>query len=494
MSNAPELLVIYPNNRRRAYGELGSDVAAITPPVQAALFVAYALQRGVSADLLDADALGLLPDQVAAETARRRPRLACLCTDYLNSGDVTKMAAASETIRALKNAAPDIPVLLEGVVPSAYPEKTLAEEGCDYVCRGEAYEPLVGLVRALRRRAEGPAAPLEDIPGLWPRGGAAPGGQAPMLEAAALPRVPWHLMPPARYRAHHWHCFDNLDRRAPYGAVFTTLGCPFGCSFCSVNVVAGRPNYRVRPLEHVLDEIDELVTRHGVRNLRILDNVFTLQPERVEELCDRLIARRYDLNMWAYARAESIRHPELLKKMKQAGVNWLAYGFESASERVRAAISKRTPTTTMDRVIGWTYDAGIHIVGNFIFGLPEDTLETMRLSLDMAKAYCFEWANFYSAMAYPGTALYEEARQAGLPLPKTWSGYGQYSADSTPLPTRYLTSRQVLEFRDAAFVEYYTFEGYRRRLRQEFGPAAVAFVDRILSVPLRRNPSNSGAA
>ena len=124
-----------------------------------------------------------------------------------------------------------------------------------------------------------------------------------------------------RNRAHHWHCFDRLDRRQPYASIYTNLGCPYTCSFCNVNAVAGTANFRARTPENVVEEIDLLVKKYGVRNLRIVDNVFTIKPDLVEKLCDLIIQRDYGLNFWAYCRVETIKNPELLRKMKKTSVN-----------------------------------------------------------------------------------------------------------------------------------------------------------------------------
>ena len=399
------------------------------------------------------------------------------------------MAAAGETVRAIKACAPQVPVVLEGVVPSAYPERMLREEGADLVCQGEPFDPIVNLLRFFGDRGSTTRLGDDQIEGLWARyeDDLVRSRHSPMFrEVDRLPMTAWDLMPPANYRAHHWHCFDRLDQRTPYASIFTGLGCPYACSFCSVNVVAGSANYRAHSPEHVLRELDVLVNRYGVRNVRILDNVFTVRLDLVEQLCDQIMARGYDLNLWAYARVESIRNPEILVKMKKAGVNWLAYGFEAAHERVRQAVNKPSSRKVMEQAIEWTKQAGISIVGNYIFGLPEDDLESMRMSFDMAREHNFEWANFYCAMAYPGTKLYDQALAQGVALPKNWSAYGQYSPDAQPLATKYVRSREVLAFRDAAFKEYYTSPRYQGMIEKKFGPAAVAFVKKILSFDVPR--------
>jgi radical SAM superfamily enzyme YgiQ (UPF0313 family) len=479
-----DLLCVYPNNRRRAFGSLGHVVAAVTPPLQTALIAAYAREHGCSVGVLDADAEGLTAEETAESVAAEAPALTCISTDYLNSGDVTKMAAAEETVAAVRRRAPGLRTMLEGVVPSAYPERVLRESGADFVLQGEGFASIVALVGDLRQGRW----PAGEVGGVWSmREGEVSRSQRPPMEKEVdrLPMAAWDLLPMPRYRAHHWHCFDDLERRQPYGSIYTNLGCPYACTFCNVNVVYGGPSFRTRTPESVVEEIDYLVRRHGVRNLRVVDNVFTIRKDLVDRLCDLIIRAGHDLNVWVYARVETVDYP-LLKKMRQAGIRWVAYGIEAGSKEVRKGVAKGSSPEVIDRAIEATQRAGINIVGNFIFGLPDDTLESMQATLQMAKDYSFEYANFYSAMAYPGTELHEEARAAGTKLPESWDGYGQYSENALPTGTRHLSPADVLRFRDHAFVEYFSDPVYLRRLEERFGPDAVAFTREILKHRIRR--------
>ncbi|KKL89940.1 hypothetical protein LCGC14_1909680, partial [marine sediment metagenome] len=85
----------------------------------------------------------------------------------------------------------------------------------------------------------------------------------------------------------------------------------------------------------------------------------------------------YKLNIWAYARVGTVSQ-SLLHTMKRAGINWLAYGFETASPEVRKNISKSVSDEQTFHTIRMTREAGINIIGNFMFGLPGDSLETME--------------------------------------------------------------------------------------------------------------------
>ena len=311
-----------------------------------------------------------------------------------------------------------------------------------------------------------------------------------------MPGVAWDLLPMDRYRAHNWHCLGGHDRQ-PYAALYTTLGCPYHCSFCciqapfkegekSAGLRESVNSYRFWSPDRVIEQIDVLVNRYGVRNIKIADEMFVLNPRHVLGICDRIIERGYDLNIWAYTRVDTIKDG-MLEKLKAAGFNWLAIGIEAGADRVRANVDKAFAQDELYRVIEQVRQAGIHMIGNYIFGLPEDDLETMRSTLDLALDLNCEFANFYSAMAYPGSPLYTMAVRQGVPLPLRWTGYSQHSRDCLPLPTRHVPARAVLRFRDEAFYHYYTHPRYLDMIGRRFGPETVAHVRQMTSYRLERD-------
>jgi anaerobic magnesium-protoporphyrin IX monomethyl ester cyclase len=137
--------------------------------------------------------------------------------------------------------------------------------------------------------------------------------------------------------------------------------------------------------------------------------------------------------------------------------------------------------------------AGINIIGNYIFSLPEDTVDTMQETLDLALGLNCEFANFYSAMAYPGSPLYHQALAEGWQLPEKWSGYSQHAVDSLPLPTRHLTAAEVLRFRDDAFHRYFTHQPYLDMVRNKFGEATVVHIRDMTAHRLERAYAGSSA-
>lgn len=289
-----------------------------------------------------------------------------------------------------------------------------------------------------------------------------------------------------RYRSHNWHAFGNLDHRQPYVSLHTSLGCPFKCSFCCINAPFGGPSYRTWSPAVVARDIDHLVQNYGVKNIKFVDEMFVLKPNHVLGLCDELIQRNYDLNIWAYARVDTVKD-EYLAKLRRAGVRWLALGIESGSQHVRDGVQKgRFGSAEILKTVRKIQDAGIYVIGNYIFGLPDDNRISMLETLELALEANCEFANFYSAMAYPGSQLYRLAQEQNWELPSSWIGYSQHSFESLPLRTNYLTSAEVLKFRDEAFLRYFSSERYLTMIREKFGEKVVEHLARMMQVRLKR--------
>lgn len=480
-----DLVIIKPGSQKKLYGQLSDfQLTGLEPPLWGALLTAFLRQRGYGVELLDAELEGWDWPTTARMALEAAPRLVLISVSGSNpSASTPNMIGAGRIAGHLKEMSPQTRVVLGGLHPSALPERTLREEKADYVCQGEGFATLPGLIEALRAGRE-----PRGVPGLWQwQDGqlvAAPRPE-PWPDLDSLPRPAWDVLPLERYRAHNWHCFDSIQRRQPYAVLYTSLGCPFNCGFCCINSLFGRRGIRLRAPEQVLAEVDFLVERWGVRNIKIIDEMFALDQRRVEAICNPLIERGYDLNMWAYARVDTVT-PAMLRTMKKAGINWVAYGFESGSSRVLKDVTKGYAHDKVGQVVRMTQDEGLYICANYILGLPEDDMESMAQTLDMALEINAEWANIYCTMAYPGSRLHEQALAAGWPLPRAWSGYSQYAYDCQPLPTRHLGPAQVLGFRDQAFQTYYHRPAYLEMMARRFGAPTAEHIRRMARHRLAR--------
>ena len=288
--------------------------------------------------------------------------------------------------------------------------------------------------------------------------------------AKDLPGMAWDLLPMSRYRTALWHALPNGANRQPFASLYTSLGCPFSCTFCCINAPFGGSSFRYWPPEFMIEEFDKL-HKMGITNIKIADEMFVMKPDHFMRLCQMIIDRGYKFNIWCYARVD-ITKPEYLETLKKAGVNWLALGIESGNKGVRKGVIKgRFDDIDISSVVSTIRNHGINVIGNYIFGLPDDTEATMQETLDLAMEMNTEEANFYSCMAYPGSRLHKDMIDISC-LPDEYAGYSQHSYTCKPLPTKTLTAAQVLAFRDEAWHKYHTNPAYVDMIYKEFGETA----------------------
>ena len=489
-----DVLIINPNTINQVYQNLGNQLAAIETPIWAGLLANFLRWRNYDVAVLDAEAEGLMFDETAQRIPVYKPRLIVITVyGHQPSASTQNMEAASVLARTIKTTEPGSKILLVGNHISALPKRTLSEEEADFVCQGEGPYTIAGL---LSINMNDPVQ-YAKVPGLWYRMNGQPyfSYPAPLVPqkrlTIELPGVAYDLLPMDKYRAHNWHCFGAIQKRQPYASLYTSLGCPFRCNFCCINAVFGKPGYRYWEPQLIVEQFDLLALKHNVRNIKIADELFVLNENHFLPICKLLAERNHGLNIWAYARVDTIK-PAYLEILKTAGVNWLALGIESGSELVRNGVHKgRFGQSEIRRIVRQIQESGINVIGNFIFGLPDDNYDTMQETLELALELNCEMVNFYSAMAYPGSQLYDLASKNDWQLPETWLGYSQHAYETFPLPTRHLTAGQVLAFRDYAWQSYFTNPSYLEFVKEKFGWETYEHIVKMMQYSLSRKYADS---
>jgi radical SAM superfamily enzyme YgiQ (UPF0313 family) len=481
-----DLLLINPGERGRIYQNLGNELTAIEPPLWCRLIAGYVRDRGHRVAILDAEAEQLNASDIAERIRQDKPRLVGLIVyGHQPSASTQQMVGAGAIAAAIKKASPEQQIIVVGGHVAALPERTIREEPVDFACNSEGPVTVEQLLAVLKAAST----EFSAVPGLVYRDG----DEIRSVPAPALIRDldadlhgnTWDLLPMERYRAHNWQCFEDLSQRQPYASIYTSLGCPYRCTFCCINAPFGVNRYRMRSPEAVAHEVFHLHDDYGIRTFKIIDEMFVLNDRHVHAICDRLIERGLDLNFWAYARVDTVK-PEMLSKLRRAGIRWLALGIESGSEHVRDGAQKSFDNSEIIAIVRQIQAAGIYVIGNFIFGLPDDDLASMNATLELAMELNCEFANFYSAMAYPGSPLYHMAVELGWELPAGWSGFSQHSYDCLPLRTDHLPARDVLRFRDQAFHAYFANPRYLEMVESRFGPVTRRHVAEMSSHRLAR--------
>jgi anaerobic magnesium-protoporphyrin IX monomethyl ester cyclase len=503
-----DVLFISPGNSKGIYQELSNDYSAVEPPTWALLLAESCRSKGYTVKIIDANAEKINKEEVFNRVVKINPRLICFVVygQNVNAGTVN-MGGAVYLSNYLKEKNIKTPISYIGSHIQALPIKTLENElSIDFGFTNEGVYALHNLLSKEVLDLKN----LDEIKGIvWRDNGKIKINPSEKMVPnnrmdLDLPGYAWDLLPYKDkpldlYRAPMWHAEYDQNKRSPYAAIQTSLGCQFGCDFCMINIlnrndeeeigVAG--NYslmRYWSPEFIIKEFDKLVEL-GVHTIKITDEMFLLNKKYYVPLCEMLRDRGYGkfLRMWAYSRIDTIRRPDLLKLVREAGIKWLALGIESSDKTVRLEVSKgKFEDVDIEKVIQQVHESDIEVMANYIFGLPGDTIESMEKTLDLSKKLCtFGW-NAYAAMALPGSKLYKDAFEKGIELPNTYEGYSFHGYDTLPLPTETLTASQILEFRDKAFEDYHSYTPFLEKIKNKFGQIAVENIKNMLKIKLNR--------
>ena len=504
---ALDVLLIHPDSSAQAYQDLAITYSAIEPPTWALLLAQSCRAKGFGAAILDCDAERLSLEAAVQRVRELKPRLTLFVVygQNPNSG-TTSMIGATRLAAALKADQPERPIGFVGSHTSALPREVLALSSVDIVFLNEGVYALHNLLRTNLRDDLHKVAGIgykkrdrEGKPVLWLNPPQAVVPQERMDED--LPGYAWDLLPYRErpldlYRAHFWHAGFDHAKRTPFAAIYTSLGCNFGCDFCMINIVnrsdngddvhaANSRGMRFWSPAFIAKEIQKLADL-GVRTLRISDEMFFLNRKYYEPLLTDIAERDLGLSMWTYSRVDTVR-PAALELFKKAGVDWLALGIEAGSQTVRKEVSKGTfQEVNIREVCGTVRSAGIHVISNYIFGFPDDTLQTMQQTLDLALELNTEMANMYPCQALPGSPIHRRALKEGWKLPDSYAGYAFLSYDCEPLATKHVSAADVLRFRDQAWQTYFRNPTYLDLVQRSFGEPQRRNVENMAEVRLKR--------
>lgn len=498
-----DILFVHSNASVKIYQDLAKNNAAIEPPIWAAMLANSVRQIGYEAQILDAEAERIDYLETAKSIGNYDARVVCFVVyGQQPSASSQNMEGACETASEFKKLHPDSFVLFIGAHVSALPIETLeSHDFIDAACQNEGVYTLRDLLAVKNLNDE---FILSRVKGLVFRNFKGevlinePSGIVPSnrLEIE-LPGMAWDLLPPLnKYRTAGWHSWSNDSIKEPFAALYTSLGCPYRCSFCMINIInrtkqgseisaADSNKFRHWSPEFIIKQFDYFASQ-GVRNIKIADELFVLKPRHFMTICKMIKEREYDFNIWAYSRVDTCKS-EYLDALASAGVKWLGLGIENPDEVLRKEAHKDGfVDIKIKDLIKRIEGAGISVGANYIFGLPHDTHETMQNTLNFAIENSTDMVNFYSAMAYPGSPLYIEAKKNGIKLPSSYSGYSQHSYDSLNTRNEDLTAAEILKFRDEAWNSYHTNPAYLNQLEKKFGVSSRKELEQTTSIKLKR--------
>ena len=202
---------------------------------------------------------------------------------------------------------------------------------------------------------------------------------------------------------------------APYALVETSRGCPYTCDFCVAPLLQGH-QFRERPASAVVDEIERLQRDRGLKYFYLWGDTVTLHQKSIGAIADELVRRGLGIHWIANARADNLTDPAFVERLRASGCWMLSFGIEASSPERRDEMQKRLQEPAIATAITNLRQAGIKSFAFFILGYPGETRRSMAATADYARALDIDFAGFYPAVPYPGTALGERAADAGWVL------------------------------------------------------------------------------
>ena len=204
--------------------------------------------------------------------------------------------------------------------------------------------------------------------------------------------------------------------KGPFTFIVTSRGCPAGCKYC-IKHVTYQNSVRVRSADNIVAELEKL-SELGIHNIHMYADLFTVNREHVMELCEAIIEHDLDIRWTCNSRVDYV-DSEMLKMMGKAGCWLISWGIESANEEILKRARKGYRKEQAYEALKWAHEAGIKNWGYFIIGLPGETEDTIRETIDYSKTLPLDIALFHIAAPYPGTPFFYEVVESGWFRPGT---------------------------------------------------------------------------
>lgn len=309
----------------------------------------------------------------------------------------------------LREHIPGVYLVAGGPHPSADPESCLGM--FDYIVQGEGEIEMVEIVKGNRGKGIIRAEPIKELD--------------------SLPFPARDMVKMSRYRL--------IQEGKLTATIMSSRACPANCFFCGKNIFGKK--YRTFSPERFVDELESVHQTYGFSHFYFLDDTFTFDKDHIRGVANELFRRNLHITFRAISRTDGVDR-EILQYLKAAGMSYISFGLEHADNHVLGMINKGTTVEKHATALQHALDLGIPARGSFIVNLPGATEETVMKTLDFAKRFKLEHADFYPLCAYPGTPLWEYPEKFGVRITSREFGIYQ-SLGKTNVETDTMTKQQA---------------------------------------------------
>lgn len=452
-----KVLLIQPNYNVKKDAEIWT----VNPPLGLLYLAAVLEKANISVEIIDANVKNLSSRQIVSLIKSKKAK-------YVGFSIMTPAADWCEEV--IKYLPKEIIKIAGGPHASAIPEEVL-KTGFDVVVVGEGEETLLEIIQGKK---------LSGIKGIYykSKNKVNSNQSRQPLDPNKLPLPARHLIEKGGTNKPY---LSAGTRYYPWAQILSSRGCPYSCYFCNKSIFGYK--YRPRTPENVLEEIDFLVKEYQVREIDFYDDTFNFDIKRAEEIMDLIIKKGYKLYLRFSngIRADKVTK-SLLRKMKAAGTDYIAFGIETGDEKILSMIPKSEKLSQIRKAVITTHKAGIPVTGFFILGLIGDTKESMQRTIDFTKSLPFDRIILNIAVPYPGTRMWSMIKEAGGEIfVKKWQDFYNTSGKMQYSIPGMASAEEVEEMYRKAHREFYFRPQYIiKKLPSLFSPSQIPIIYRGL--------------
>ena len=408
MRNLKIVLVNPPLTAKEQAGSL-KDIANIIMPLGIGYIASLLKKNNYDVEIVDCVPLRITKEKLADILMEKRAGIIAF------TATIVSINRAIETADYLKEKiGKETRLVIGGPQFTSIPEKTMKESKFDFGIIGEGEYVMLDLIKAVEKNKG-----FDKVKSLvWRKKGKIIVNQRRELiqNLDELPFPARELFPGMEY----YHPMPGGYKRLPFSHMVTSRGCPYRCTFCDRSVYGER--FRARSAKNVSDEIEYLVRKYKIKEIKFYDDLFTSNKERVMQICNEIIKRKIDISWSCSSRVNTVDF-EMLKKMKQAGCWQIDYGLESGNQEVLNKMKKGITLEQSEKAIRMTKKAGMKTRAYIIIGMPGETKESIEDTITFVKKMPLDVVIFYSVVIYPGNELYNTVKKEGKLKHEDFSQY-----------------------------------------------------------------------
>ncbi len=418
-----------------------SEVPSAAPPMGLLSLAGYLREYGdFEIEIFDGRNLESKPGEIADAIKRSRPDVLGITAFSMENREAHNVAAMG------KELFPEMPVVIGGPYPTSQPEEAMADPNIDVAVIGEGERSALALFNALKNDGD-----WGDIRELAFRRNGALVRTDPVDYIIDLDEIPfpaWDLIDLESYFTREKRKRKTMNQHQMKQRVvqlFTTRGCPYRCAYCH-NLFGKRLRYR--SIENVIAELKMLKERYGIEEVEIIDDIFNLDLGRAKNIFRRIIEEKLDLKFCFPNGLRSDRmDEEFLDLLKEGGAYRLVFAIESGSPRIQKLIRKNVKLELAQRNIEWAANRGFSLGGFFMIGFPTETEEEVWNTINFALNSKLGTATFFVVIPFPGTDMYQMAKDEGFNLSGSYEHYQKVAVNVSRVPTDRLEQLRKLALR-----------------------------------------------